>query len=57
MLTHNLPLKYHVILINPESDERCTWEDFGLKIKIGDGKYLEEKFSFDEQGIILQNEQ
>ena len=41
---------------NPESDERCTWEDFGLKIKIGDRKYLEEKFSFDEQGIILQNE-
>ena len=26
------------------------------EIKIGDRKYLEEKFSFDEQGIILKNE-
>jgi len=41
---------------NPTSSELCTWDDFGLKIKIGDRKYLEEKFSFDEQGIILKNE-
>ena len=41
---------------NPTSSELCTWDDFGLKIKIVDRKYLEEKFSFDEQGIILKNE-
>jgi len=40
---------------NPTISELCTWDDFGLKIKIGDRKYLEEKFSFDEQGIILKN--